>query len=164
MLIYPDSLTDFNADVNGEFILYTPKPNKVDWDKRETRAASVLVRASISQVVDMGLPYGYEIDPAFANAPILHRSVVDDNVLWRTPIRFDFDPSKEGVQDDAWARILGAVPTLVDPNFFYNHTLIFFLDGEKLQLAALVHLSDGKLEPPEEVIAVATYFGFEYDT
>lgn len=162
MLIYPDSLTDFESVRYEDWIHYFPSPTKTKWNDRERRAVSTLVDPTNHQVLDMGLPYGYKLDSAYIGKPIIHRSVIGGSVHWRVQQRHDLALGK-ATSTQTWETIRNELPTLEDPNFFYNHTLVFILVDEKLHLTALVHLSNGQLEDADEVMAVAEYFGLNYD-
>ena len=161
MLLYTDSLSNsYKQEIRENLILVNLLLNKAPQNSREKKISSALVDKTTNQVIDLGLPYRYRINSNFENLPIIHRYTHNNNSLWRYPHEWDNPTLSNNIR-----KIFATNPFLFSSEFFYNHTLVFAFDEakSKLWLLALVHLSNGQLEDMEEVIAVANYFGLDYD-
>ena len=168
MLIHLNELRDYEAQEQDGLLFIKALPEKREWDFRERKITSaVCYSLNPDQIVpvDLGLPHGYVLDAAYKYKPIIHRYVYKGRVFLRTPEEKGREVALLGANKKEKERLslLDKYPCLADPAFFYNHTLIFAQEAEKLTLLALIHLSTGELEEDHETVAVAEHFGLDYD-
>ena len=153
MLIYLDNLDNYAITPWGDYDLVTPKPGKTTFDQYEEKITSALVHRTTNRVACLGLPRGHE---DFNNPNIVYRSVAGGDISFRSQGTMErLDPLSQ-------ANVLEAFPLLGETNFLYNHTTVLRKESHTWKVIALIYLSMGTMEPPEEVQTVIETF-LEYD-